>query len=132
MGVNRELRVVALQGESLEGAQLIATASVKDQGGRVATVFQVHVVPEWRGKGVGTAVVRAIERELGAAGYRQVSALVEVGGPLGFWGGLGYEVVHQEDAVKVMGKRLEERCACQSVSNFASEGAMNEEVKVCQ
>lgn len=85
----------------VEDGQLVATASVVNHKSPVVTVYQLYVKPAWRGKGIGSDVVESVEK---MASPRPVSAVIEHGGPIGFWASLGYKPVHFENGRTVVSK----------------------------
>jgi ribosomal protein S18 acetylase RimI-like enzyme len=103
---HEELRLtaVASAGPVLE---LVGTANVLNPGQWAATIYQLHVVNGWRGRGVGAAMVEKACSECMALESRAISAVVEQDGPLKFWQHLGFEVVHIEGKRMIVSKRLE-------------------------
>ena len=95
MDGHEEWRIAAVK-----DGELVATASVMNTNCSVVTIYQLYVKPEWRGKGIGSGIVEAVEQ----LSEGKVSAVVEDGGPLGFWKSLGYNPVHFENGRKVVSK----------------------------
>jgi GNAT superfamily N-acetyltransferase len=98
----RELRLSAI-----ENGRLIGVASVANFGRSAGTIFQLFVRPDVRGKGVGTALVRVACQQAKDAGAGAMSAIVEPGGPMGFWGGLGFKAAHVDGPNLLVVKQLE-------------------------
>lgn len=103
MGERVELRVAAIgQG------QLLGTASVSDPRAVAATVYQLHVDKEWRGQGIGKAMVAKIEETCWKLGSQSISIIVDADGPVEFWTKLGYRPVHLENGKMIAAKLLED------------------------
>lgn len=103
MGERKELRVAAIgQG------QLLGTANVNNPGAMAATIYQVHVDKEWRGQGIGKAIVAKIEEACWKLGSQSVSIIVDADGPVEFWTKLGYRPVHLENGKMIAAKLLED------------------------
>jgi ribosomal protein S18 acetylase RimI-like enzyme len=100
LSVQRELFLVA----ELEGA-VVGTAMGGYDGHR-AWVYYVVVKPEARRQGVGTALMREVERLLREVGAGKLNLQIRGGNDkaVAFYGSLGYSI---EDRVS-MGKRLED------------------------
>jgi len=66
----RHPAVVAVSGEQLVGS------AVSRVEGDHAWILRLSLAPDWRGKGVGSALLSALEHRLLAVGVRQLSALL--------------------------------------------------------
>lgn len=55
-----------------DGAMPIACGAWKDIGGDTAEIKRIYVVPQWRRKGIATALIRALEQNAAAAGRRKL------------------------------------------------------------
>jgi ribosomal protein S18 acetylase RimI-like enzyme len=100
LGVHRELFIVA----ELEG-RIVGTAMGGYDGHR-GWVYYVAVGPDHRRKGIGTALMGRVERELSLAGCHKVNLQVRGSDAeaVAFYESLGYA---SEDRIS-MGKRLAE------------------------
>ncbi len=96
-----EIRVAAVSDD-----EMIGMASVVGVGKEVETIYQLFVVPTWRRRGSGKAIVNHIEMGALNRGAAAVSAVVLNDGPLGWWISLGYQVVHIEPDRFLVSKRL--------------------------
>src|SRR5246127_2042403 len=67
---SHEPAVVAVVGEELAGA---AVATV---GGDRAWVMRISLAPAWRHRGIGSAMLRELERRLVAAGVHRIQCLL--------------------------------------------------------
>jgi transitional endoplasmic reticulum ATPase len=67
---SREPAVVAVVGEELAG---VAVAAV---GGDRAWVLRISLAPAWRQRGIGSAMLRELERRLVAAGVHRIQCLL--------------------------------------------------------
>jgi transitional endoplasmic reticulum ATPase len=74
---SHEPAVVAVAGEKLVGA---AVATV---GGDRAWVMRISLAPEWRRRGIGSAMLRELERRLVAAGVHRIQCLLASEGDIG-------------------------------------------------
>lgn len=97
----RETRFAAMR-----GAQWVGTIHAKHNVETV-TLFQLFVIEEERGKGVGRVIVEEAEVWAKSTGAQAVSAIVESRGPVGFWYQLGYKPAHAENGKVIVSKRLE-------------------------
>ena len=98
--VQRELFIVA----ELDG-EIVGTV-IGGWDGHRGWVYSVVVSPDHRRKGIGTALMKRIERDLAGTGCHKLNLQVRAGnqGAVAFYESLGYAV---EDRVS-MGKLLEE------------------------
>lgn len=103
-----ELRIAAisLSGESM---RLVGTASVRSPNEVTATIYQLHIVNGWRGKGIGSDMVKTACQCVMDSGAKAISAIVEENGPVGFWAHLGFVPVHIEGRQMIVSKPLSER-----------------------
>jgi transitional endoplasmic reticulum ATPase len=74
---SHEPAVVAVAGEKLVG---VAVAVV---GGDRAWVMRISLAPEWRHRGIGSAMLRELERRLLAAGVHRIQCLLASEGDIG-------------------------------------------------
>ena len=74
---SHEPAVVAVAGDKLVGA---AVATV---GGDRAWVMRISLAPEWRHRGIGSAMLRELERRLVAAGVHRIQCLLAGDGDIG-------------------------------------------------
>jgi len=70
-----------------DGARLIGIGRVVSDGVYYATVFDVAVAPAWQGRGVGRALMAALEGSVPAGARLYLTATF---GHEGFYRGLGY------------------------------------------
>jgi GNAT superfamily N-acetyltransferase len=90
------LLVAELDGEVVGVCQLIVFRHIQSGGGRCAEIESVHVHPDWRGRGVGTALLRhAIERARALGCYRvQLTSNTVREDAHRFYGSLGFVPSH--------------------------------------
>jgi len=74
---SHEPAVVAVAGERLVG---VAVSTV---GGDRAWVMRISLAPEWRRRGIGSAMLRELERRLVAAGVHRIQCLLASDGDVG-------------------------------------------------
>lgn len=60
---------------AVAGGQLVGSAVSRVDGDR-AWVLRLAIAPEWRGKGLGSALLGALEHRLTASGVRKISAIL--------------------------------------------------------
>lgn len=102
MSGRNELRLAAVAGNELIGVCTLANA------GKVAsTLAQLFVAPDWRGKGVGTAIVQRACAEAAELGATAIAAIVDESGPMKFWERQGFLPVHCEVKQTLVAKQLE-------------------------
>ena len=96
--VDRELFLVA----TVDG--VLAGTAMGGYDGHRGWIYAVAVAPDQRKHGIGTALIRRLEQELGTRGCLKINLQVRESnlGVLAFYRKLGYEV----DPVISMGKRL--------------------------
>ena len=87
-----------------QGGEVIGTAMAGYDGHR-GWLYSVGVHPQWRGRGLGRALVQHAERALTALGCPKVNlqVLTAKADAQRFWANLGY----REDFVASLGKRLD-------------------------
>ena len=69
--------------------------------------FSISLRPDWRGRGIGTALMRAMLARLNAAGYPRASLSVQKRNyAVGMYLGLGFEIVAETDEEYIMLHRL--------------------------
>lgn len=103
-----ELRLAAVA-ETGDTLQLIGTANVRSPDQVAATIYQLHVVNGWRGRGVGRAIVEKACKESKELGAVAMSAVVEEGGPVAFWSHMGFSPVHVDGKQMLVSCPLSER-----------------------
>ena len=98
LAVQPELFLVALDGERVVGSVM------GGYDGHRGWIYALAVEPSHRRRGIATALLRAIEQHLAAAGCGKVNLQVRASntGPIAFYEALGYTV---EPRIS-MGKRL--------------------------
>jgi len=89
MAGKRELRLFAL-----DNGNVIGICSVGTFGKVASTIYQLFVTEAQRGKGIGTALVREACARSKNAGASAISAIIEPGGPNGFWAASGFKPAH--------------------------------------
>jgi ribosomal protein S18 acetylase RimI-like enzyme len=82
---------------ALDSDAIIGTLIVAWDGWR-GSFYRMAVHPEWRGRGIGRALVRAGEARLVALGCRRINlfAVSEHDGATAFWRAVGYEPQPQD------------------------------------
>lgn len=83
---------LALDGD---GGEPVGAARLRDAGGGVAKAERVAVLREHRGRGVGEALMRALEQAARERGFRQVRLGAQLTA-LGFYERLGYAAEGEE------------------------------------
>jgi transitional endoplasmic reticulum ATPase len=85
--------------------EVVVGAIVARADGQRAWVLRWSVAPEWRGRGIGTALLRTLERRLLALGVRDISMLAPAHGGAGAARALGYTT--NEGVVYLEKRRLQ-------------------------
>lgn len=98
---HKQLRLVAVWDNKLVGV-----ATIMNPGKIASTICQVFVSDEWRGQGIGTALVNQACAEMRSLGSKALSAIVTEHGPMGFWASLGFFPVHCEQDSVLVSKQL--------------------------
>jgi ribosomal protein S18 acetylase RimI-like enzyme len=82
---------------AVSGDTIVGTVVVGWDGWR-GSFYRMAVHPEYRGQGIGRALVRAGEAQLVARGCRRINlfAVTEHEGAVAFWRALGYEPQPQD------------------------------------
>ena len=80
----------AYAGESAVGVLVLAYRLNLAAGGRFASIEELHVRTEFRGRGLGRALMDAAARDCRACGVSYVEVQAE-GDAVGFYAALGYE-----------------------------------------
>ena len=93
----------ARQGEDAVGVAVVARRLSVALGGRFASVEDLYVVPEARGRGVGRALLEAVGERCAARGVSYVEAQVEGEEAAAFYRAIGYGA---EPGVRVMSLSL--------------------------
>jgi ribosomal protein S18 acetylase RimI-like enzyme len=69
--------VLARQGDEIAGVAAISFAWTLEHGGKSAWLDELYVVPEYRGQGLGTALLAGAEREIVRAGCAAIDLEVD-------------------------------------------------------
>ena len=81
-----------------------------ERAGDAALLRSLAVVPRSRDRGIGTLLVKHIEREAAALGVRQLALLTETAEP--FFARLGYRVVGRDTIANALQETAEFRALC--------------------
>ncbi len=75
---------------ALEGGEVVGCVLFHPEGRTEGRLFQMAVEPSQQGRGIGQRLVRALETEVAARGFRTVTLHAREGA-VGFYAQLGYE-----------------------------------------
>ena len=74
---------------ALDGGRVVGCVLFHPEGPESGRLFQMAVEPERQGSGLGTRLVRALEQEVAARGFREIT-LHARDAAVGFYARLGY------------------------------------------
>jgi ribosomal protein S18 acetylase RimI-like enzyme len=94
LGQGRDAAVFPFEAESLhlvalEAGRVVGCVLFHPEGPETGRLFQMAIEPDRQGTGLGTRLVRALEEEVGARGFREIT-LHARDTAVGFYARLGY------------------------------------------
>lgn len=88
--------------EEIAGVALVGYRLNLASGGRFASFEELHVAPEYRGRGVGRALLAEVERRCAARGISYIEAQI-ISESVDFFLAAGYE---EEEDLKVLSRSI--------------------------